>query len=199
MPSSCCLRPRLLDENFGHLQQLWCDVGSICRTESQFADKAMELARKLDENEWFHRPNNYSTEAVVFVCLCFATVANLAFAYAKHRLPEAKRLAWVISSLNALFATIVSFMYVIWRTVGGGWGENLIYGEDNVSVTISLFFVVNTVLDLVWGVVYYPKYLHPLSAWFHHSVYLFLLYKAITKDFSQVKWSRGCRVNMETE
>jgi hypothetical protein len=51
---------------------------------------------------------------------------------------------------------------------------------DNVSVLVSIWFTLANIFDLLFGLIFYRKYLDPLTAYVHHIVYIWILVTGMT-------------------
>lgn len=61
-------------------------------------------------------------------------------------------------------------------------GMNLITGNDNMSIIISIIFGCVTFLDLFYGLIFYREQLSLLTTYIHHTLYIWLMYFIITGD-----------------
>lgn len=112
---------------------------------------------------------------------------GLSSAYLLHANP--KKLAWVISLTNSFVLMVVGSFYLVAKVPTFDkflwFGENgrvVFHSLDNVSVLVCVWFALANVFDLVFGLLFYRRYLDPLTAYVHHVVYVWVLVAAITGD-----------------
>ncbi|RYG70234.1 hypothetical protein EON64_00720 [archaeon] len=102
---------------------------------------------------------------------------------------DVKRLAWTISVINSGLMTLAG-MYYLYFIISSDLDffvmspKNLQYfeGRTDFSVLVSLWFAIANIFDLAVGMVYYPKYLGLLTAYVHHSVFIWMMYASTTGD-----------------
>jgi hypothetical protein len=111
------------------------------------------------------------------------------FALCRAKFHEKKKLAWCITLLNSAIMIVASVIYYIGRVkVGDRYYpfiddvSSMLYRNDNVSVLICISFGIATLLDLIFGLIFYSEYVQLLSGWFHHTVFIWLMYFMITTD-----------------
>jgi hypothetical protein len=54
-------------------------------------------------------------------------------------------------------------------------GKNIIETRDNVGVIACIWFGLVNFLDLVFGLIFYPQYLGLLTAYVHHTLYIWMM------------------------
>ena len=98
-------------------------------------------------------------------------------------LKEPRRLSWVISLLNSSVMTIVGIIYL---TAMAQTSSNLfLYGEQNsfdvfhapttnFTALACLWFALANIFDLIFGFIFYRKYLDVLTAYIHHTLFIWL-------------------------
>mmetsp|Transcript_1085 Transcript_1085/g.1216 ORF Transcript_1085/g.1216 Transcript_1085/m.1216 type:complete len:274 (-) Transcript_1085:1450-2271(-) len=127
---------------------------------------------------------------VISAGLLFTTVLMIYFYAAKSVIKEQKRLGWIISLLNSLVMTILGVIYLSAKLP---IFENLfLFGEtaseifhertSNFSAMTCLWFAIANILDICLGLIYYKKYLGLLTAYIHHSVFIWTMYACTTGD-----------------
>ena len=62
-----------------------------------------------------------------------------------------------------------------WYFLSNGYEPSVVYNEDRLSTFFTTYFFVYLLLDLSLGMLYYPKYIDPLSGWFHHVIFAILI------------------------
>jgi len=97
---------------------------------------------------------------------------------------DIKRLSWCISLVNSFVMTVVGIFYVTYKlmlvkTLPCLTSENFL-GKDNVSTITCIIFAVFNICDLLYGLIFYRKYLGFLTAYVHHTLYIWLMYFAVT-------------------
>lgn len=100
---------------------------------------------------------------------------------------EPKKMAWVISLLNSGLMTGCGIYYILngVMKVPNFWAMpaenlNMFEDRDNFTVLICLWFALANIFDIAVGIVFYRKYLGLLTAYVHHSVFIYIMYAAIT-------------------
>ena len=123
-----------------------------------------------------------ASSAFLGILLCTAIAA-------KNVTTEEKKLAWIISLLNSFVMMIVGVIYLVAKAPE--FPNLFTYGvADNIEVFHSpttnftaltcLWFAVANIFDLIFGFFYYRKYLDILTAYIHHSVFIWLCFAGST-------------------
>ena len=136
-----------------------------------------------------------SKEQIVMVGgVCTAIFAIVAFISYQTFKKEEKKMGWCISLFNSFVSTCVGCYYLAVNIkrhdhfFGYGPDPRLIfYSVAPIDTIICIWFAVACVTDLLFGAIYYPKYLDPLSGWVHHIVYIWMMYFSCTGDGLFVK------------
>lgn len=100
-----------------------------------------------------------------------------------------RRLAWSISLVNSFTMMMVGIIYSFVKfneypkffEVDPA-SRSMIHSVDNVTVVVCIWFALANIFDIVVGVLFYPKYLDPLTAYVHHTVALWITYASTTGD-----------------
>lgn len=94
---------------------------------------------------------------------------------------DRKKLSWVIGSFSGLVMSILGILYVYHKVplyndflFYGDNGPDLFEHTDDVANMASLFFGIANVLDLFFGCLFYRKELGILTAWVHHSLFIWI-------------------------
>jgi hypothetical protein len=98
-----------------------------------------------------------------------------------------KKLAWTLSAVNS-FAMSVAGVYYLYQKVPqydnffflGNNGRTPWYGSSNFCTLINLWFALANIFDLVFGTVFYPKYMGLLTGYIHHSVFIWIMLTSAT-------------------
>lgn len=116
---------------------------------------------------------------LILVIICFT--AKIFFS------KEEKKLAWSLSFCNSLSLSALGMYYLSQNLprfpnlfVFGDYGRAPFHGTSNFSVMVNIWFALANIVDLVFGSLYYPKYLNLLSAWIHHIVFIWIMFTAAT-------------------
>jgi len=124
--------------------------------------------------------NAYLLSLGVLVLICLA--CKMAF-------KEEKRLSWALGAVNAFLVTVVSVVFFAVRISDyksyltfESNGRHHFHGVDNVSALTCIWFGTSMLVDLLFGLVYYRKYLGFLTAYVHHTVFMWIVYIARTGD-----------------
>lgn len=128
--------------------------------------------------------SNYNLNYNTIVNLVFTFILILiSFSYLSlHYVKETKKLAWMISVLNSFIMSIIGIFYIYYKIgdvvsiiMSGTGGRNIFHGLDNVSAIACLWFGLANVADLIFGFMYYHKEQGLLTAYFHHSVFIWIM------------------------
>lgn len=98
---------------------------------------------------------------------------------------DPKKLSWVISLFNSGLMTIAGIFYLTWHVIQSPqyfYLIKLINLENNTdfSVLCCLWFGLANLFDLALGVVFYKKYLGFLTAWIHHTAFIWVVFTMVT-------------------
>lgn len=98
-----------------------------------------------------------------------------------------KRMGWIISLINSFVLMVVGIAYLIVKVptftdffAFGDNGRVVFHSLDNVSVLVCIWFALANFFDLVFGLLFYRAYLDPLTAYVHHTVYIWILITGMT-------------------
>lgn len=124
----------------------------------------------------------YSAAAIFTGILLVVVVLGLTF-FGKNE----KKLAWTISVVNSGAMSVVGVIY-LWRKLDtfpllftfADYGVRPFHGLDNVAVLVTVWFALANIVDLLFGLVYYPKQLGLLTAHIHHSVFIWIMWTSST-------------------
>lgn len=132
-----------------------------------------------------------------FVLEDYLTVAGIAFSASlvvltvgRNVFPEDnKKLSYCISVMSSATMTMLGFYYYLVKVPTlnnffffGGLDEDRFHQRDNFGCALCTMFGVVLVCDLAFGIIFYPKQMDFLTAYFHHSLYIYFMYFAITGD-----------------
>jgi hypothetical protein len=112
-----------------------------------------------------------------------------AFVSVVLRLPE-KKLAWMVSLVNSFVMTVAGALYLtvklppVLNALGKG---NFLIGEkvfheplSNFAALTCMWFLMANVFDLVFGLLFYRRQLGLLTAYVHHTVFIWTMVAATT-------------------
>ena len=122
-------------------------------------------------------PWDFLTIGLLFAALLLAVCMYARLACAE----QPKKMAWVVTMVSALFATVCSAIYLLVRVpqFGGFFllrpDKAIFYGVDNVSAIVCLWIAMANTTDLIFGFLCYAKYLDPLTAYVHHTLYIWMM------------------------
>jgi hypothetical protein len=124
----------------------------------------------------------YAAAALFSLILALISVTGIKL-YAK----EPKRLAWFISLINSGLLTLLGFYYLYYKVSTDSdffvmKAENAVHftGRTDFCVLICLWFALANIFDIAVGLVYYRKYLGLLTAYIHHSVFIWIMFTSTT-------------------
>ena len=133
--------------------------------------------------------SNYNLRYNTIINLTFTFILILAsFSFLSlHYVKEAKRLAWMISLLNSFIMSVIGMFYIIYKIddvikiiVTGSSGRDIFHGLDNISAIACLWFGLANAADLIFGCIYYHKEQGLLTAYFHHSIFIWIMLTCTT-------------------
>ena len=115
------------------------------------------------------------------------------------QLPE-KKLAWMVSLVNSFVMTVAGVFYLAMKlpevitAVSAkdfhSLGAQLFHAPvSNFTALMCMWFLIANVFDLICGVLFYRKQLGILTAWIHHSLFIWTMIAASTGNggFIQTK------------
>lgn len=134
---------------------------------------------------WLKADSFSTMDGAVFAGWC--TLLFVFFMVMKGFFPTDKARAWIITLAASFGLSILSTIYVVdaYNMHGIHWPSEYIHGEDQLCRVGVLFFVAVNVMDLTMGSIFYPKYLDPLSAWFHHFAYLIFAFCLLAHHYAR--------------
>ena len=131
------------------------------------------------------KPEETNQCAMIMTGVLLAT----AFVSVLLRLPE-KKLAWMVSLVNSFVMTVGGVLYLavklppVLTALGKG---NFLIGEkvfheplSNFAALLCMWFLMANVFDLVFGLLFYRRQLGFLTAYVHHSVFIWTMVAATT-------------------
>jgi len=128
-------------------------------------------------------------QLILVSCVFTAIFALVSFVSYNMFKSDRKKMAWCISLFNSFVSTCFGCYYLAVNIkrhdhfFGYGADPNLIfYSVAPIENIICIWFAVACIVDVVFGVICYPKYLDPLSGWIHHIVYIWMMYFSCTGD-----------------
>lgn len=128
--------------------------------------------------DWF---TTYTLQNVhlIWVAVCTAICCCVVVAIAKLLGYERKKVAWVISLVNSGTMCLIGFTYFFVRKYlkdfSMVWNADDFLGIDNVSVICCTIFGVANISDILIGIIFYRDQLGLLTAWVHHTLYIWLM------------------------
>ena len=88
-----------------------------------------------------------------------------------------KRLAWALSCFNSGLLTVLGLVYLYYQHQDTGLypGKDVLQSKNNFSQLACLWFALFNLTDLVFGSIYYPKEMDPLTAYVHHPLFIYIM------------------------
>lgn len=128
--------------------------------------------------------HEYTLSDAQFKILCagIAFIFTLSGITAVVAFPKDKRrMSWIISLVNSFVLSVTSslYMYVKWPVIIADY-RAFFHSADNVSMAIAVWLLMANIFDLAFGIVFYRAYLDPLSAYLHHTLYIWIMTVAIS-------------------
>lgn len=128
-----------------------------------------------------------SHDNLIKLAMMTSVVYVVFFGLCRMMTSDAKKLSWCITCLNAGVMSVIGICYLSARLYLGDkyfpFGYNVAmqaYRTDNIATFACATFGMATLLDLLLGIVFYPKHIQLLSGWVHHTVFIWLSYFFIT-------------------
>lgn len=122
-----------------------------------------------------------------FFAIFFSILITIILIVSKQLTSSAKSLSWCISLVNAAIMVVASIVYISvnYESIVQKLSDlepftDIFHNKNDFSSLVCLWFALTNVFDILFGVVFYPKYLNFLTAWIHHPVYMYIMYFAIT-------------------
>lgn len=116
----------------------------------------------------------------VLILLTICILAKLAFT------DSPKKLAWSISIVNSGIMIVISTVYYLntWPNmlslIQSGRVIDIVHTKNDYVVLTCLWFALANIIDISFGLIFYRKYLDILTAYIHHSVYIWMMYFSVT-------------------
>ena len=150
-----------------------------------------------------HHFNVYdlSNDFVIKLSIIFNVIILAFFFTTKMYITTKKKLAWSISLLNSIVMSIGGILYMHAKIVSVGLpkvtinlfsqlpivqftpdGNALFHSIDNVSVVLCVWFACANINDIVLGIIFYRGQLGFLTAYVHHTLYLWIMLACTTKN-----------------
>lgn len=126
------------------------------------------------------------TEDVYTAAFLYAVILAGVCVGSKTYFPEPKRLAWCVGLVNSVVTMVVGAIYTAVRLNLTDYSSedfnyrSFFHGVDNVSALVCLWFAMANICDLGFGLVFYRKYLGVLTAYIHHTVFIWMMLTAVT-------------------
>ena len=147
--------------------------------------------------------SNYdlTNEFVIKLSIIFNVIIIIFFFVSRMYITNRKKLAWSISLLNSVVMSIGGIFYMHAKIVTVGIpkltvnvfshlpliqftpdGSALFHSIDNVSVVLCVWFACANINDIVLGLIFYREHLGLLTAYVHHTLYLWIMLACTTKN-----------------
>ena len=141
------------------------------------------LNQNIFIDEWFYT-YSLTNNDIKLISIFTAILASIIVITGKLLGLQQQKIAWLISLINSSIMVIISLIYFLVKKYRKGftmiWTYDDFAGIDNVSVITCIIFGINNICDIVLGIIFYPKYLDYITTYFHHFLYIWLMYFAIT-------------------
>jgi hypothetical protein len=129
-----------------------------------------------------------SDAQIIQAAILFCCILGGVFSYGLMNYPkDNKRLAWTISVVNSGLMSIVALIYLYHKlpTYNNIFlmhdnGLKPFHGKTNITTLVLLWFGLANIFDLVLGTIFYPKYLGVLTAYIHHTVFIWICWTGAT-------------------
>jgi hypothetical protein len=105
---------------------------------------------------------------------CFVYTATGIFAVTTLQ-HDKRKMAWVISLLNSFVLTFSAGSYFLMHIPSFiKDGRSAFHTVNDVSALIAIWLCLANIYDLLFGLIFYRKYLDPLTAYVHHTLYVWI-------------------------
>lgn len=96
-----------------------------------------------------------------------------------------KRLSWGLSCFNSALLTAMGGVYcfVLVRKSGFALTLHDLQNTNNISGLTCLWFALFNATDLIFGTLFYPKQMDPLTAYVHHPLYIYIMFACSTGTY----------------
>lgn len=105
--------------------------------------------------------------------------------YALTPLKTIKQKSWIITCVSAFVLSMFGIIYTYDAESKQQWTNEYIYGEDELSRYVMIYFAATNFMDLLLGVLYYREFMDPLSTTTHHIFYLIFIYYILCYNYSR--------------
>ena len=130
-----------------------------------------------------------STDEIQTAAAVFTLIFICVFFVSKSFIVEQKKLAWVLTSFNSFVTVVVGILYMVEKCptyynfwVFGYDGLKIFHSIDDVSFLSAMWFGLYLLFDLLFGVLFYSKYIGLLTGYFHHVIYMWLMITSTTTN-----------------
>jgi hypothetical protein len=115
---------------------------------------------------------------VLKVMAAYAFVQILWFYYCRRTYPllfnnNSRALGWLLTWTIACVITPFGIPFAVQVLVN----ENQNWMNNNISYTLAACFLSYLICDIIFGSVYYPKRFGIVTGWFHHLLYIWIIYE----------------------
>lgn len=132
-------------------------------------------------NEEHYFKNDISLSSLYLAAAIFSVILLFTGFSAVVLFEEKKKRAWVISLVNSFVMMIAGVFYLMQKVPKYSnffqFGDNkaeIFYDLNNVSILICLWFGLANIFDLSFGFLFYRQQLGLLTAYIHHSVFIWI-------------------------
>lgn len=109
------------------------------------------------------------------------------FGLSAFLLKEPKRYSWVIGLMNATVLSSLSVIYtflffdkIVASIFDHTFAVQFYHSVDNITFLAAVWFGVGNALDLILGLIFYPKYVGLLTGFVHHTIYTWMMFLVAT-------------------
>jgi hypothetical protein len=138
----------------------------------------------------------YSTDELINASILFSGIGMAICFLLHHFVKEKKKLSWGITFVNSFVTSLLSMFYIynkrkeLINFIYTGVGVNLLLTSVNdYSALCCIWFAVMNMYDLLFGILFYYKYLGVFTAFIHHPFYVWVMISSITGNIGFIKIS----------
>jgi hypothetical protein len=136
----------------------------------------------------------YSTDQLINFSILFSGIGMAICFGLYHFVKERKKLSWGITFINSFITSLFSVYYIYMKKTEiinyfytGVGAISLLTSVNDYSVLCCIWFAVMNMYDLLFGILFYYKYLGVFTAFIHHPFYVWVMISSITGNIGFIK------------
>jgi hypothetical protein len=134
---------------------------------------------------------SFTPDDLKSIFIFFIAILLVIVFVAKRSIKGEKELSWAISLVNSFVASVVGVIYLGNKIPKYGLEtfftyqinpKEFFYTVDNICLLTCIWFALANITDLVFGLICYRAHLNVLTAYIHHTIYIYMMYNSVTGD-----------------